>query len=138
MNYFLLLIPLCAIAAGCAPGVAVDVQEFHGRVVDASGPVQGAAVELREEHTDRQIATLTTAADGTFQRAEQGRLVIYFAGWDPALRRYSVYAIKDAKRSPSKTVSSDFRTWWVLFERKTNDLGDLRLLGDNDTMEDNQ
>jgi hypothetical protein len=129
MKYFLLLIPLCAIAAGCAPGVAVDVQEFHGRAVDATGPVQGATVELREEHSDRQIATITTAADGTFKRAEQGHLVIYFAGGDPAIDRYSVYATKDARRSPSKTVSSDFRTWWVLFERKTNGLGDLRLPG---------
>jgi hypothetical protein len=113
---------------GCAPGVRVDVPEFHGRVLDAdSRPIKDAVIEVSADRDGHRVVTLMAKPDGTFSHREQSRLVIYFAGGDPTIESFSVSAMQNGNRSAAVKVWSDFRTWWVICSPATNRLGDLRI-----------
>ena len=75
-----------------------------GLVVDAdSSPVQGATVFLQNQKT-KSIRSYTSASNGSFRFAQVGMT-----------DDYDLWAQKDGKKSPTKTVSSwdarkDFQT----------------------------
>jgi len=125
-NGFVVMLPLLSVAGGgCAPGVRVDVPEFHGRVVDAeSRPVMGATVRLSRQ--GQSVAVVTSKPDGTFSHPEESRWVAYFGGADAAVQIFSVNAAMGTNRAPETKIYADFRTWMECTP-VTNDLGDLHL-----------
>lgn len=124
--------PVCAAlvavsAVGCVPATYVQVPPLHGRVVDADGhPVATAVVSVVRQPGGTVIATLPTAADGTFHRPEQSHFTWVRIG-DPILVTYSVTATNGPRRSPPAHVHDDTRRWLGDPPAADEDLGDLGL-----------
>ena len=104
-NRAMLLIAFAYACGGCFPATFVQVPAFHGRVVDRDlHPIAGATLQLTDR--EKTIATITTAADGTFSRREQGRLFIYIVPEDLFLERFdSTLTARSAYGSTSTPVS---------------------------------
>ena len=114
------------------PARYVEVPAIRGRVVDPDGqPAGGAAVRVVRDGDLAEVARVTTRADGTFDRPEQGSMTVQVAGADFMVPTYAVAADRGPQRSPSTRAYGGTRRWFFgLYDPPLDvDLGTLRLSG---------